>query len=171
MRRTKVSGSRADLLVPLAQRVDRDHPFPVCRRAWRERGLARRGRTRVTCRIREKKLRVSNPTRLLPTCVDAVPLRARCRGRQVVICRSGAIGAPQGATSSEQRVVICQSSAKGAPRGASSSEQRVVVCQSRRCACRRVPASPRSSLTWSSLQCSCRTQLPQTASRRVGLEG
>ena len=130
MRRTVVSGSRADLLVPLAQRVDRDHPFPVCRRAWRERGLARRGRTRVTCRIREKKLRVSNPTRLLPTCVDAVPLRARCRGRQVVVCRSGAIGAPQGATSSEQRVVICQSSAKGAPRGASSSEQRVVICQS-----------------------------------------
>ena len=139
-----------------------------------------------------KKLRVSNPTRLLPTCVDAVPLRARCRGRQVVMCRSGAIGAPQGATSSEQRVVICQlsargaprgassseqrglicqSSARGAPRGASSSEQRVVVCQSRRCACRRVPASPRSSLTWSSLQCSCRTQLPRTASRRVGLEG
>ena len=54
MRRTVVSGSRADLLVPLAQRVDRDHPFPVCRRAWRERGLARRGRTRVTCRIREE---------------------------------------------------------------------------------------------------------------------
>ena len=47
MRRTEVSGSQADLLVSLAQRVDRDHPFPVCRRAWRERGLARRGRTRV----------------------------------------------------------------------------------------------------------------------------
>ena len=46
---TEVSGSQADLLVPLAQRVDRDHPFPVCRRAWRERGLARMGRTRVTC--------------------------------------------------------------------------------------------------------------------------
>ena len=61
MRRTKVSGSRADLLVPLAQRVDRDHPFPVCRRAWRERGLARRGRTRVTCRIREKKYGYRTP--------------------------------------------------------------------------------------------------------------
>ena len=54
LRRTEVSGSQADLLVPLAQRVDRDYPFPVCRRAWRERGLARRGRTRVTCLIREQ---------------------------------------------------------------------------------------------------------------------
>jgi hypothetical protein len=43
----------------------------------------------------------------------------------------------------------CQSSARGAPRGASSSEHRAVVCQRRRCACRRVPSSPRSSLTWS----------------------
>ena len=41
------------------------------------------------------------------------------------------------------------------------------MCQSRRYACRREPSSPRSSLTWSSLQCSCRTQSPQTTSRRV----
>ena len=47
-------GSQADLLVPLAQRVDRDHPFPVCRRAGRERCLERRGRTRVTCLTRGK---------------------------------------------------------------------------------------------------------------------
>ena len=47
-----------------------------------------------------------------------------------MISQSSAIGAPQGASSSEQRVVICQLSARGAPRGASSSEQRVVICQS-----------------------------------------
>ena len=43
LRRTEVSGSQVHLLVPLAQQVDRDHPFPVCRRAWRERGHARKG--------------------------------------------------------------------------------------------------------------------------------
>jgi hypothetical protein len=54
LRRTEVSGSHVDLLVPLAQQVDRNLPFPVCHRAWRERGLARGvghgwPRTRVAC--------------------------------------------------------------------------------------------------------------------------
>ena len=141
-----------------------------------------------------KKLRVSNPTRPRPVFVEAVSRRAPqgpslgaanhnmsvyCyRGppeRQLlgVACRDLSVERqrPRGASSSGQRAVICQSSARGAPRGASSSGQRAIVCQIRRCACRRVPSSPRSSLTWSSLQCSCRTQSPQTASRRVDLEG
>ena len=31
--------SQADLQDPLAQKAGRDHPFPICRRAWREKDL------------------------------------------------------------------------------------------------------------------------------------
>ena len=143
MRRTEVSGSQADLLVPLAQRVDRDHPFPVCRRAWSERGLERRGRTRVTCLTRGKNygyrtppvdsLRVSMPRR-------GRPLRASSSGQQVLICRSSAIGAPRGG---QLLGAACRDLSVERQRGPSGRQLLGAACRRiPESPCRRVPADP-----------------------------